>query len=239
MSNLFKKLSSKKNLVFLLILVLVFTEIIFNISPIEGFVLYSFIIGFFLLFLSSEQDLDNYDKLMIILMIVPAVRISEMFITLDFFWKILMSYAILLFLAFYYSVRFKLDHGHKKENLSLLPLAIIIGVVLGLIGNFLFSFDKIDRIIFLIPLIAYSEEVLFRGMIQNLINKKFTSSLSILLSALLFGVFSLGYGYLFALYMYFAGVVLGTVYYRTKNIFLTTTINLLMHVFLFVIIPVF
>ncbi len=225
----------KKHFAVLVILILILSEIILNINATAGFILYSCLAALCLLSLSHTKVLNEYGKLIIVLMIVPIVRITELFISLNFFWKILISYSILLFLAFYYSVRFKLDHGHKKEKLGWLPLAIIIGIGLGLIGSFFFNLNHYAWLIYLIPLIAYSEEILFRGMIQNLIKEGYGVALSILATSLLYGIFSLGYGALFAIFMFFAGIIIGLVYNHTKNIFLAAAINLLMHYFLFVL----
>lgn len=225
----------KKHFAVFLILVLILSEILLNVSEVIGFILYGFLVALCLLSLSHTKLLNEYGKLIIVLMIVPIVRIVEMFLSLGFFWEVLISYCILLFLAFYYSVRFRLDHGHKKEKLNLLPLAVIAGGILGLIGSYFFSLEQYKWVIYLIPLIAYSEEILFRGMIQNLVKKGYGTFLSVLIPALLYGIFSLSYSFLFALFMFFAGIVLGVFYNRTKNIFLTITINLILHFCLFVL----
>jgi len=216
--EMYKELFMKKHFAVLVILVLICSEIVLSINVTTGFILYSCLITLCLLSLSHTKALNEYGKLIIILMIVPIVRITELFISLSFFWKILISYSILLFLSFYYSVRFKLDHGHKKEKLGLLPLAVFIGIALGIIGNSLFSFDKYSWFIYLIPLIAYSEEILFRGMIQNLLEKSYGITASILITAFLYGIFSLGYGFLFALFIFFAGIFIGIIYDSSRNI---------------------
>ena len=235
MKNMLKKLFVGKNLVILLIFSLFLSEIFLSFNETIGFLLYGFLIALCLISLSHIKILNDYGKLIIILMIIPIIRVSGLFINLGLFWETLIFYCLLLFLAFYYSVRFKLDHGHKKEKLDLLPLAVIIGVVLGLIGQGFFNFENYSWIIYLIPLIAYSEEILFRGMIQNLVEKSYGVIPSIFIPAFLYGFFSLGYGYLFALFMFFAGIILGLVYYKTKNIFLTVVINMILHYLLFVL----
>ncbi len=231
--EIYQELFMKKHFAVFVILILILSEVLLNINKVIGFILYICLVALCLLSLSHTKVLNEYGKLIIVLMIIPIVRIVELFISLSFFWEILISYSILLFLAFYYSVRFKLDHGHKKEKLGWLPLAIIIGIALGIVGNFFFSFEKYSWLIYLIPLIAYSEEILFRGMIQNLIKEGYGITLSILITAFLYGIFSLNYGYLFALFMFFAGIIIGLVYNHTKNIFLAVAINLILHFFLF------
>ena len=205
----------KKHIIILLVLILILSEIC-------------------LLSLSHIDVLNNYGKLMIVFMIVPIARIIEVFITFEFFWKVLIFYSILLFLSFYYSVRFKLDHGHKKEKLGFLPFAVAVGIGLGIMSQSLFMFNKYSWLIYFIPFIAYSEEILFRGMIQNILGKNLTASVAVLITALLYGVFSSGYGILFASFMFLTGIVIGIVYSSTKNIFLAVVINFLVHYYLFV-----
>src|SRR3989344_3233897 len=188
----------EKKIVLLLVLALVLSEIFLNINEAVGFIMYSILIAFCLLSLSHVESLNDPGKLMIVFMIIPIVRITESFITFGFFWKIIISYSILLFLSFYYSVRFKLDHGHKKEKLGFLPFAVAVGIGLGIMSQSLFMFNKYSWLIYFIPFIAYSEEILFRGMIQNILGKNLTASVAVLITALLYGVFSSGYGILFA-----------------------------------------
>ena len=225
----------EKRIVLLFVFILVLTEIVLNVNETAGFILYISLIALCLLSLSQINSLNDYGQLIIVFMIMPIIRVIELFIVLEFFWKIIISYSILLFLSFYYSVKFELDHGHRKENLSLLPLAIIIGIALGIIGNYSFGLDKYSWLIYLIPFIAYSEEILFRGMIQNILEKTYGIAVSVLISALLYAIFSLGYGVLFVLFMFFAGIIIGLIYNYTRNIFLAVIINLIMHYFLFVL----
>lgn len=223
----------EKRIVLFLVFVLILTEILLNLNETVGFILYISLIALGLLSLSQLTSLNEYGQLLIVFMIMPIVRVAELFIWLNFFWELLITYSILLFLSFYYSVRFKFDHGHKKEKLRLLPLAIIIGVIFGILGNFFFTFYEYSWSIYLIPLIVYSEEILFRGIIQNLLKKTYGISASIIISALLYGIFSSGYGTLFALFMFSAGIVIGLIYNHTKNIFLAVIINFILHLFLF------
>lgn len=234
LKKLLKTLSKEDCMIILSVLLLIISELFLNRNEAVGFALYFCIVGFFLIYLHDLESLNRKYQLIIALMIMPIVRLSEIFITLDFPGKVILSYCILLFLSLYYSLKFKLNYGYKKENLNWLPVSIILGILIGLIGNFLFEL-KYPGFIFFIPLIAFSEEILFRGVIQNLFKISYGTKLSILTSSLLYGIFSLGYGILFALFIFFAGMVLGIVYVRTRNIFLTVTINMIMHLFLFVL----
>jgi len=245
--NTLEKLEVKEYLLVFMISMLFLSEIVLNFNRVIGFLLYFTLIAVYLISLSYTKDLNNYGKLTIVLLIIPIVRVIGLFIALSFFWKILISYSVLLFLAFYYSIRFKLDHGHKKEKLKFLPLAIIIGIVLGFIGDYFFNLNLSNYtwMIYLIPLIAYSEEILFRGMMQNLIEKQYGTHISILIPSLLYGLFSfslglglgtsfgINIGILFGLFMFITSIILSLTYYKTKNIFLTVIMSIILHYFLF------
>ena len=224
----------KKYLLVLLSLSMFLSEIILRINETAGFFLYGFLIAGCLISLAKAESLDNYGKLIIVFMILPIIRIAELFIVFEFFWRIFIVYYILLFLVSFYSIKFKINPGYTKEKLYLLPLVILLGVSLGFIGN-LFGFEKYAGLIFLIPLIAYSEEVLFRGLIQNFIEKSYGIFPSIFFTALLYGIFSLSFGFPAVLFLFFTAGIISFIYYFTKNIFLTIAINLILHLFLFVL----
>jgi membrane protease YdiL (CAAX protease family) len=166
-------------------------------------------------------------------LILPLFRITNLFLTIEFFWKTIVLYNILFFLVLFYCIKFKINPGYKIKGLVLLPLVIVLGIFLGMFGNILFEFEKYFGILFLIPLIAYTEEVLFRGMIQNLVKENYGVLLSILISSLLYGIFTMSFGVL-AIFMFFIGLILSLIYLLTKNIYLTIVINAIIHLFLFV-----
>ena len=99
----------------ILVLALFLSEIALNFKISLGFILYGALIALSLLSLSHVKTLNNYGKIIIVFMIIPIVRLTGLFIELGFFWKTLISYSILLFLAFYYSIRFKLSFKLRKE----------------------------------------------------------------------------------------------------------------------------
>jgi len=231
--EIYKELFEKKHFVILIIFLIIYSEIFLQFNAVVGFVLYSFLIAMCLLSLSHHKYLNNYSKLIIVLMIVPIVRLTELFLSLDFLWKLVVSYSILLFLSFYYSVRFKLDHGHKKGSLAFMPIAIIFGIAIGFAGKYFFSFQMPSWIIFFIPVITYSEEILFRGMLQNLMKEGYGASFAVIISTGLYAIFSLSYGIVFAGFIFLAGLFIGIVYNYSKNIFGATLMNFLMHLGLF------
>lgn len=210
------------------------SEIILRINQTFGFLLYSFLIAGCLISLAKAESLDNRGKLIIVFMILPIIRIAELFLVFEVFWKTFIVYCILLFLAVFYSIEFKINPGYTTKKLYLLPLVIILSIFLGFIGNSFFSFEKYAGFFFLIPLIAYSEEVLFRGLIQNFIKKNYGIICSILFTAILYGIFSLSYGFPTVLFIFFTALSISCIYHFTENIFLTIAMNIVLQLFLFV-----
>ena len=66
-----------------------------------------------------------------VLAIIPLVRIMELLVDLEHFWKSLVLYSLFLFLGVFYAIRFNVDLGINVRQLVVLPLAIMVGVLLG------------------------------------------------------------------------------------------------------------
>jgi len=224
----------KKSLLFLLVLSVFLTEIILGVNEIAGFIFYVFLITGVLLSISKAEFLDNHGKLALIFMILPTLRIVELFLEIGFFWETLIFYYLLLFLVTFCSLKFKINPSYNKKNLILLPLVVLLSIFLGCFGNIFLNLDKYTGFVAIIPIIAFSEEVLFRGMIQNLIEKEHCSFVSVLIPALLYGIFSLSYGFSAIIFFCITAFIISLVYHLTKNIFLTITANLIIHLFILV-----
>jgi membrane protease YdiL (CAAX protease family) len=166
-------------------------------------------------------------------MILPIVRISELFIEFNFLIRSFIIYYILGFLAVFYSIKFSINPGYTKKGLVLIPLVIIVGVILGIISN-MFELNKYAELIFLIPIIAFSEELLFRGLIQNIINKEYGFIASIFFSSLLYCIFSL-YSFPLLFIVIAFSLISGIIYHFTKNIYLSIILNLVFHLFILII----
>jgi len=225
----------RKYLLILLISTIFLSEIILRVNEIAGFIFYISLITGVLISFHKAESLDDYGKLAVIFTIIPILRIAELFITLEFFWKTLIFYYLLFFLVTFYSIKFKINPGYTKKGLILMPLVIFLAISLGYLGNAFLNLDKYIGLLALLPIIAYSEEVLFRGLIQNLIKKIYSPLTSILSTALLYGIFSLSYSFSAIIFFFITALIISLVYNYTKNIFLTITINLILHFFLFVL----
>lgn len=224
----------EKYLLILFTFALFLMEIILGLNPIAGFLFYNVLIAGCLIALSQKEKINNDGKLMISLLILPVIRVTELFIQFSYSTRVFLVYFILFFLVLVYAIKFKVDFKNWKKALYILPLTLAAGAIIGIAGNSLFSLGKFPEFIFFLPVIAFSEEVLFRGLIQKFIKKEYSLFSSIFFPSLLYGIFSLSFGLGFALFMFIANIFLCIIYYNTENVWITIPINLLMNLIIFV-----
>jgi membrane protease YdiL (CAAX protease family) len=212
---------------------LAISEIIFRWNQTYGFVVYAVLLGIILISMEKDNYVNKSDILLIFLMIVPIARLAELFIPFNSLWKIFIFYSILAFLGIFYANKFNILSGAKGKEIEIGDLsypvfAIIIGITLSLCAKFIFNMEN-NWIIFLIVLIAYAEETLFRGEIQNLATEKYGFVYSILFTSILYAIFSISYGFPILLLAFIASLILCLIYYFTKNIYLTFLWNVIFH----------
>jgi membrane protease YdiL (CAAX protease family) len=205
---------------------IILSEIVLNFSEIAGFALYIVLVGLALVSMENDIYITKSEKLLAFMMVIPIARISEFFLDFGFFWKTLIFYLILAFLAVYYIGRFKLDAEYNIGSI-VYPIALLIAGVLGAIGAKYFLGFQQPEIVFLIPLMAYSEEILFRGAIQNLTKDCYTVVHSIVFPSLLYTIFSLSFGFPIVLIALLVSVIISFVYFYTKSLLMPFIINLL------------
>lgn len=221
-----------KGLIVVLMLFLVaFTEIFLAKSPMIGFVLYLGFLTAVCFILSKNENLGKFDKFFILLLIVPLIRVLQLFITLPQPWESIISYSILLILSIYYLVWFRFPLK-LRGNYVILPLVLILGFLLGFIGKIFLSVPA-NLSILLILLIILSEEIFFRGLLQESSAPIFGISLSIIIPAVFYslvhislGIFAFGYFLIF-------GLISGLIYASTRNLILCIILALITNFVLF------
>lgn len=228
-----------KKLTFIFVILgILISELIFNWNQTAGFVIYSALLGVVLISMEKDIHFEKSEVLLIFLMIIPIARIAELFIPFGGFWKVFIFYAIIIFLAVYYAGKFRIRSGETElEDLSY-PLVIVVVGVLAMGGAELIFHMEHSIIIPIILLIAYAEEILFRGEIQNLTMEKYGPVYAIICTSLLYGIFSISYGFPIFMFAFAASLILCTVYRFTKSIYLTFIINVVFHAALFTFYPI-
>ena len=217
---------------------LAIVEYLLSSFPEIGFFVYAIFVGLILVLMENEIKHTKEEKVLIFLMILPICRIAEIFLNLDFFWSTLLFYLAVIGLTIYYAIKFWMRFEKTPFIGNPTYFLIVLGIsLLAWAGAKYFLNWEFSEIVFLIPLIAYAEEIYFRGGFQNLTYEWF-GNFSILLTAFVYAVFGMSYGLMYALIAFFAALVLGSLYHITKNIYLTFALNVVFHVLLFVLYPV-
>ena len=214
-------------------LIVLLNEIVLKFSGDVGIFMYLILMTATLLILARNEKLDETSVLIIALLVVPLIRISELFLDVSFVWKVFVGNAILLFVGYYYSVRFGIDLGENLKGLLVLPFIVAIGALLGILGGF--GAEKSLGLLMVLPLVAFSEEIFFRGLMQNLIGKRCGVIYALVFPAVIYGVMSIGLGYWLAGLFFIMSFLSGVVYWATKNVFLSMVLNLVFSIFVFVI----
>lgn len=224
----------KKYIPLVLGVFLLISEITLQKIPEIGFIVYTAFAATCIFFLSEIKSLGNHGKLIILFMIFPILRTAELFINLGFVWKTYLVYVILIFLTIFYAVEFNIKFGFRKKHLYFLPIALAIGGALGYFGSTLINTNKHLSLIGVLLIIALSEEILFRDMIQGLITKEYNFIISIIFTSIIYAILSLSLGIYFAILMFVMSLISCLSYHYTKNIVLSMAINIGLHFFLLV-----
>jgi len=150
----------------------------------------------------------------------------------------------LIFLAMAFYMRFRdipSDFtGLIKGRLPIfiqVPVGITMGIVAGIIeyqilkpkpignpGNLIETLAYL--VIVMLVFVAVTEELMFRGLLQNFVSGAVPAVQSILMVSVQFGLMHIGWGVpLELLFAYVAGVIFGTIYYGTKSLLMPIIIH--------------
>lgn len=189
------------------------------------------------------------------LMLLPLLRLVSLSmpvffdITLYSVFFIYVTLAILVTIAAAYQKLTCEEVGVTLRRIWLyLPLSALISFGLAVVEyqinrtNYLIPnlslLNLIKLTVVMVFFVGLVEEVIFRSIIQTRLNKIFGIWGGILLSSILFGFMHSGYGSLHeVLYVSFAGVIIGYLFYKTQSLPLITLVHGLVNVFLFGFIP--
>ena len=132
--------------------------------------------------------------------------------------------------------------------MGFLPLAIIVGIILGGIGfkilmpGPLFEYINIYTIFLglgIMGLTGLAEEFIFRGLMQNHFLKIYGVVTAILLTNIIFMLMHLIWlNYLELIFVFVVGALCGIIYYHTKNLVLVSVLHGMINFSLFVMFPV-
>jgi membrane protease YdiL (CAAX protease family) len=224
---------------FLLVIVgLAVVEFVLNSFYEIGFLVYAIFVGVILLLMENEIGHTKEEQALIFLMIIPICRLAELFLNFNVFWNTLIFYILVIGLTMFYAIKFwfRIRKNPFVGNPIYFLIVLFAAGAGALVAKYAFH-AGFAGIIFLIPIIAYAEEIYFRGSVQRLTNEWF-GNFSILITSFLYAIFGISYGFVFVLIAFFASLVISTLYHFTKNLYVSFVLNMVFHVLLFIFYPV-
>jgi membrane protease YdiL (CAAX protease family) len=226
--------SIERNFLFVM-LAIPLVEYVLNSFYAVGFAIYAIFVGVVLIIMENEIGPTREEKVLVFLMIIPICRLVELFLNFNFFWNTLLFYLMIIGLVVYYSIKFKIKTRPFIGNPGYFLLIFLVGGIGSLVGKYALNWGFSDFIL-LIPLIAYAEEIFFRGGFQNLTSEWF-GNFSILFTAFIYAAFSISHGFSFVLIAFFACLVISTFYHFSKNLYLSFILNVIFHILVFLFYP--
>lgn len=210
-------------------------EYVLNSFYSVGFIVYAVFVGVVLILMENEIGPTKEEKTLVFLMIIPICRLAELFLNLNFFWSTLLFYLMIIALVVYYALKFKIKTKPFIGNPGIFLIVLGVSGVASLATRYLLNWNNYS-LVFLIPIIAYAEEIFFRGGFQNL-TKEWFGNFSILLTSFVYASFSLSYGFVFTLIAFFSSLIISTFYHFKRNLYITYLLNIGFHVVLVVLYP--
>jgi membrane protease YdiL (CAAX protease family) len=194
-----------------------------------------------ILLLALALSLDRARKLAISAAIIPTTMLVSLSLPQhDVFARSAVYYILILLLSLLYGYMFTMNEPHSvmslgKKYIILLPLMVVIGQVLGALGfvvlrgQYPYHGTPIALVASTAVVFGFSEELLFRGLLQQQALKVVHPVAAVVITSLAYAVVFTVHGsvlpFVFAL---IAGSVLSTIYYFKQNLLLTTATNVAM-----------
>lgn len=233
------RISSKITLTGVIGLLAMLPSILLTLNPMAG--AYGTVAALVLLLVIALKD-DKCRKLALAASILPLALMAMAVYPYnsDSFSRSWVEYDVMLLLAIVYSYLFreKLAKKHQlklKQLPQVVPMMVIIGEVLGVVGYWLlknhydFKGASLPLVALVVIVFAITEELLFRGLIQRqamkLTNKKFAVAMTVAV----YGAASIGTNSMLpVLFGVVSALVLSTIYSMKQNLVLTSTANIAM-----------
>lgn len=221
-------------------------ELMILFNQLLGLLMYSILIGFFLIKIDKDAFftlkkknirikngnlVSKEDELLIFLMIVPILRITEFFIDFNELYNILIFYFMMVGLTIYYLRKFLLEkkyNYHKRKGT--LSYLIFIFIIVFFIEYFFSIWE--NSFIYIIPFIAYSEEILFRGGIFHLIKDSYNSLISVFLTSGIYTMFSFSHGVPLIFLIFSMSLIISYSHFRTNSLKLPIFFNVILQLLL-------
>lgn len=236
------------------IIYLIVAELLTTYSnPVVGLAFHAVMV-FLLLFHATWLAERKPARLLLCIMLMPLIRLMSVSVPLANFppvsWYMVVS--IPLFLAAFTVMRLLgLKWNQVGFNLRAFPFQIMVavtGVLLGVVEFLVLRplpilynptlWQIVEPAIYLIIGTGLMEELVFRGILQQVAEEHFGTNPSILFSAAIFAIMHIGWqSALDLLIVFVAGVYWGWIFARTRSIFGITISHGVTNILLFLILP--
>ncbi len=222
----------KYNFLATLLLAVLLLELILKVSPLLGAIIYLIAIAAAVIAASRLDYLHERKKQIILLVAaVCAIKITSLFLPLNLFFRTLVAYALLTFVSVFYASN--INVSKRKIKYRWVGGIAVAAVLWGYAGNIVAGFEKNILFLALIPLIAFSEEYIFRGLLLNSAEREHGKETAVVFTALFYGILCLGYGLAPAFFFFTMSLLFGLAYIYTRRLFLTMILSVIVHAFLF------
>jgi len=238
--------------IFLFIILFLFSELVligFNVN----YGIWSYFLSLIFLFLllsfcDFQEDIQNLLGAMTILPIIRFIGSLMPLENFSFLMRVGIVYAIMAIGMISILFIVKIKDMHKWKGSYFFPVAILAGLGLGYLEYLILRpslpFESFSWGIFLLGFLfifstGFIEEIIFRGVLQNLFMKVFNPFISILLLNILFITMHLVWKNAFEImFVFFIGIMLSLIYYKTRNLILISLVHSSINLSLFIIFPI-
>jgi membrane protease YdiL (CAAX protease family) len=220
-------------MVFLLALTLL-SEMMMNFDVRIAFGLYFSMVLFFLYSFSKAGALNSDGILASIFIVIPMIRIVQIFVYINIFWNIFIVSICFLYLSVFLIRKYKISPGFNNNKSYYLLVALVIGMMFGVFSNYHFSIYKYSYLIYILPFAIFIEDLYFRGLLQNFIDYKYGKVTAVFFVSAFIFILSLGFGVDIAAYFFLVSLISGVLYADTKNIFVPYLFDLMVYLFYYV-----
>ena len=135
-----------------------------------------------------------------------------------------------------------------KKIILYLPLSLVVGLLIAEAEYFIMStgpvvpnmsfYNMVDVALIMIFCVGLVEELVFRSILQTRLEGVFGSAVGLIVTSLLFGIMSSGYGTVSEiLFASVVGLMLGYIFSKTHSLPLVALTHGLVNIFLFALIP--
>lgn len=224
----------KKSFLFFLVSLILLSEVLASIDVRISFLIYWMMTILFLYIFSHTGELNISGRLASILIIIPMIRIAQIFVNINPFWNTLILYLCFLYLVMFYLLRYEIKPGFTFKRWYLFLFAVVIAGMFGFLANSYLNIEKTYELFYLLPLIAFVEELFFRGMLQNYIDKHYNKTFGIFFVSILYSILSLNQGLPAAVFFFIVSLVSSEFYSRTKNIYISMLFSVVINYFFYI-----